>query len=133
MADAGADSANSRRTALVVEDDDQICQILRFILEREGYEVHAACDGRAAEALIDSLAPPAIVTLDVMLPHADGYELLARIRARPGWAAVPVILLTARSQEKDIVRALDSGANDYLIKPFKPDEFRARVRRLVKR
>jgi len=122
-----------RRTALVVEDDDQVVHILRFLLEREGFEVHAARDGRAAEQLIDSLAPPAIVTLDVMLPHADGYELLARIRARPGWEAVPVILLTARSHEKDIVRALDGGANDYLVKPFKPDELRARVRRLVKR
>lgn len=128
MAEAGV----VRRTALVVEDDDQIAHILRFILEREGFEVHAARDGRAAEALIDSLSPPAIVTLDVMLPHVDGYELLARIRARPGWEAVPVVLLTARSQEKDIVRGLDAGANDYLVKPFKPDELRARIRRLVK-
>lgn len=128
-----AADASGKPAALVVEDDDQIAHILRFILEREGFEVHAAADGRAGEQLIDSLAPPAIVTLDVMLPHADGYELLARIRARAGWEAVPVILLTARSQEKDIVRALDRGANDYLIKPFKPDELRARVRRLVKR
>jgi DNA-binding response OmpR family regulator len=128
-----AEAAGARPVALVVEDDDQIVHILRFILEREGFEVSAARDGRAAEALIDSLAPPALVTLDVMLPHTDGYALLARIRAKADWAAVPVVLLTARSQEKDIVRALDAGANDYLVKPFKPDEFRARVRRLVKR
>lgn len=68
-----------------------------------------------------------------MLPHADGYELLALLRSRPGWEAVPVILLTARSQEKDIVRALEAGADDYMVKPFKPDELRARVRRLVKK
>lgn len=128
-----AEAAVARRTALVVEDDDQIVQILRFILEREGFDVSTALDGRSAEALIDSLAPPALVTLDVMLPHTDGYELLARIRARAGWESVPVVLLTARSQEKDIVRALDGGASDYLVKPFKPDEFRARVRRLLKR
>jgi DNA-binding response OmpR family regulator len=128
-----AELAGVRPTALVVEDDDQIAHVLRFILEREGFEVQAAADGRAAEKLIDTLSPPAIVTLDVMLPHSDGYALLARIRARPGWQSVPVILLTARSQEKDIVRALDAGANDYLVKPFKPDELRARVRRLVKR
>jgi len=127
-----SESGISRRAALVVEDDEQIAQVLRFILEREGFEVRSAADGHSAEKLIDTLAPPAIVTLDVMLPHADGYELLARIRARPGWETVPVILLTARSQEKDIVRALDAGANDYLIKPFKPDELRARVRRLVR-
>ena len=119
-------------TALVVEDDDQLSHILRFILEREGFEVHQAADGRRRRKLVATLAPPAIVTLDVMLPHTDGYELLRRIRGTPGWSAVPVILLTARSQEKDIVRGLESGANDYLVKPFKPDELRARVRRLVK-
>ena len=120
-------------TALVVEDDPQIAHILKFILEREGYEVHHAADGRSAVSLIESLAPPAIVTLDIMLPHTDGYELLQRVRSRPGWETVPVILLTARSQEKDIVRALEAGANDYIVKPFKPDELRARVKRLAKR
>lgn len=127
-----AEPIAAKRSALIVEDDDQIAHVLRFILGREGFEVHAARDGNAAAALIDSLPPPAIVTLDVMLPHADGYELLARIRARPGWEAVPVVMLTSRSQEKDIVRALDAGANDYLVKPFKPEELRARIRRLVK-
>jgi DNA-binding response OmpR family regulator len=120
-------------TALVAEDDDQIAHILRFILEREGYTVHLAPDGRTAQQLIDSLAPPSIALLDVMLPHADGFELLSRLRAKPGWAAVPVILLTARSQEQDIVRGLEAGANDYMVKPFKPEELRARVRRLVKK
>jgi DNA-binding response OmpR family regulator len=120
------------RSALVVEDDDQICYILKFILGREGFVVDIARDGHAAEALIDKMQPPAIVTLDVMLPHADGFTLLKRIRARAGWEAVPVILLTARSQEKDVVRGLEAGANDYMVKPFKADELRARVRRLVK-
>lgn len=95
--------------------------------------MNQAATGRDARQLIETMAPPAIVTLDVMLPHADGYELLAVVRARPGWETVPVILLSARSQEKDIVRALEAGANDYMIKPFKPDELRARVRRLVKK
>jgi DNA-binding response OmpR family regulator len=128
-----AEAGDVRRTALVVEDDDQLAAVLHVILDGEGFEVRVAKDGHGAQTLIDTLPPPAIVTLDVMLPHADGYELLARIRARPGWEKVPVVLLTARSQEKDIVRALDSGANDYVIKPFKPDELRARVRRLLKR
>jgi DNA-binding response OmpR family regulator len=94
--------------------------------------VHQATDGRAAERLIAKLAPAAIVTLDVMLPRVDGYEVLRRIRSTPGWTRVPVIMLTARSQEKDIARGLEAGASDYLVKPFKPDELRARVRRLVK-
>ncbi len=126
-------AASPPASALIVEDDEQICYILRFILEREGFKAHVARDGHSAEQLIASVEPPAIVTLDVMLPHADGYQLLARIRATPGWKDVPVILLTARSQEKDIVRGLEAGANDYLVKPFKADELRARVRKLVKR
>jgi DNA-binding response OmpR family regulator len=125
--------AGQTATALVVEDDEQLGYVLRFILEREGFHVHAALDGRAALELIASLPPPAIVLLDVMLPHADGYELLGRVRAQPGWQAVPVVLLTARSQEQDIVRGLEAGANDYIVKPFKPEELRARVRKLVKK
>ena len=123
----------AKRSALIVEDDDQICYILKFILEREGFVVDIARDGRAAEDLIGKLQPPAIVTLDVMLPHSDGFALLKRLRATPGWEAVPVILLTARSQEKDVVRGLEAGANDYMVKPFKADELRARIRRLVKK
>lgn len=120
------------RIALVVEDDDQIAYLLRFILEREGFKVELAGDGRAAQDLIANSAPPALVLLDVMLPFVDGYQLLAAIRAKNGWEKVPVLMLTAKSQEKDIVRALDSGAADYMVKPFKPDELRSRVRRLVK-
>ena len=125
--------AGQTAAALMVEDDEQIAYILRFILEREGFQVHAAPDGRTALELIGSLPAPAIVLLDVMLPHADGYELLGRIRAQPGWQAVPVVLLTSRSQEQDIVRGLEAGANDYMVKPFKPEELRARIRRLVKK
>ncbi len=120
------------RIALVVEDDDQIAYLLRFILEREGFKVELASDGRVAQDLIAHGAPPALVLLDVMLPFVDGYQLLATIRAKDGWENVPVLMLTAKSQEKDIVRALDSGAADYMVKPFKPDELRSRVKRLVK-
>ena len=119
-------------TALVVEQDEQLCHILRFIFEREGFEVELARDGRSAEEAIATLAPPAIVTLALMLPHTDGYELLKRIRGTPGWQAVPVIVLTARTHDKDVARSLDAGANEYLAKPFDPDELRACVRRLVK-
>jgi DNA-binding response OmpR family regulator len=118
--------------ALIVEDDEQIAFLLRFIMEREGFQVHYAPDGRQARQLIDTLPPPAIVTLDVMLPYADGFQLLVDIRNKPGWQVLPVLMLTSKSQEKDIVRALELGANDYVVKPFKPEELRARMRRLVK-
>lgn len=126
-------TANQKLQALCVEDDSDLAYLLRFILEREGYEVHEAKDGDIARQWIAAAAePPALIMLDVMLPHADGFELLTLIRARAEWAQVPVIMLTARSQERDVVRALDAGASEYIIKPFKPDELRARVKRLMK-
>lgn len=125
-------NANQKKIALVVEDEGQIAYLLRFILEREGFAVELAADGRAAQDFVERGIAPALVLLDVMLPFVDGYQLLASMRAREGWDEVPIIMLTAKSQEKDIVRALDSGAADYMIKPFKPDELRARIKRLVK-
>jgi DNA-binding response OmpR family regulator len=118
--------------ALVIEDDDHIGQLLQFMLEREQYNVHLAKDGRAGKAFIENEPPPAIALLDVMLPFFDGFQLVALVRAQPGWESVPVIMLTAKTQERDIVRALDAGANDYIVKPFQPKELLARVRRLAK-
>jgi two-component system, OmpR family, alkaline phosphatase synthesis response regulator PhoP len=120
-------------TALVVEDDEHIGQLVKFIVEREGFKVVLASDGRAALELIGSLHPPAIVILDVMLPYFDGFQLTARIRENAQWKDCPIVMLTAKSQEKDIVRGLDAGANDYMLKPFLPEELRARIRRLVKK
>ena len=120
-----------RTSALIVEDDEQVAEILRFILEREGYDVMVAADGHAAQQLIGSAPPPAIALLDVMLPHADGFELLARVRASETWRAVPVIMLTARSHEEDRARGLQAGANAYMVKPFKTEELRTRIRELA--
>ena len=116
---------------LVAEDDEQISYLLSFLLEREGYRVLLARDGQEVIRLIDEIPPPRLAILDIMMPYADGFELLARIRAKPDWRNTPVIMLTARSQEKDIVRALDMGASDYVVKPFLPEELKARIRRLV--
>ena len=127
-------SADSKRSiALIVEDDEQIAFLLQFILEREGFQVQVARDGKQARQMSEALTVPAVVTLDVMLPYADGFQLLGLIRSKPSWNSAPVLMLTSKSQEKDIVRALDAGANDYIVKPFQPDELRARVRRLLKR
>lgn len=122
----------SVRTILVVEDNDDISCLIRFLLEREKFLVELARDGRAAEQAIDTMAPPSLVILDVMLPYTDGFQLLLRIRNRKEWESVPVIMLTAKSQEGDIVRALEAGASDYVVKPFQPNELLARVRRLSK-
>ena len=119
------------RTALVVEDDADIGQLLSFILQREGFSVTHLRDGRQALARIAQGDPTRLVILDVMLPHATGHELLQALRANAAWTGVPVVMLTAKSQEADIVRALDAGANDYILKPFQPAELKARIRRLV--
>lgn len=125
-----ATAANSRSTALVIEDDAMIASVLHFILDREGFTVRHAVDGRAAQQLIADSPPPALVLLDVMLPHADGFELVSAIRARAGWEKTPVLMLSSKGHEQDIARALDAGANDYVVKPFQIEELRARLRRL---
>lgn len=122
----------SAATVLVVEDNDEISYLVRFLLEREGFRVELARDGRAAEQMIATLAPPNLVILDVMLPFVDGFQLLGQIRGREDWKSIPVLMLTAKAQEGDIVRALETGANDYVVKPFQPNALIARVRRLTK-
>jgi DNA-binding response OmpR family regulator len=119
------------RGALVVEDDEQIARLIRFILEREGYKVEVATDGAAAQRIVSTMPPPAIVTLDVMIPAVDGFGVLKTIRDDAAWRDVPVLMMSAKSQDKDIARALEAGATDYIIKPFKPDDLRSRVRRMI--
>lgn len=115
----------------MVEDDEHIGQLLKFMLERAGYAVALATDGRVAQAHIQSQPPPAVALLDVMLPFLDGLELVGLLRKQPGWESVPVMMLTAKAQERDIERALAAGANDYIVKPFLPEELLARLRRLA--
>jgi two-component system, OmpR family, alkaline phosphatase synthesis response regulator PhoP len=88
-------------------------------------------DGRLAEQRIVAGPVPALVVMDVMLPYKDGFELIALLRRQPGWARVPVLMLSAKSHEPDIVRALEAGSNGYVVKPFQPQEVMARVRQLM--
>lgn len=123
--------STSPRTILVVEDDHHVAELVKFRLMREGFEVRHAADGEQALRELDHPALPDLVIMDVMLPYHSGYELLAEIRRRPAWAQVPVIMLTGRSQEEDVLQSLKLGANDYLSKPFSPAELMARVQRLL--
>ncbi|MDQ6785270.1 MAG: response regulator transcription factor [Acidobacteriota bacterium] len=116
----------------VVEDDVVISRLLQHMFARRGYDVQFADNGQAALNLIENGEVPALVLLDVMLPFMDGFELIDRIRWKSGWKRVPIIMLTSKSQEQSIVRALDAGATDYIIKPFQPEELMARVRRFIK-
>jgi two-component system alkaline phosphatase synthesis response regulator PhoP len=125
-------STPNPKTALVVEDDIHIAELLKFILEREGFAVTLAHNGKTAVAAMTPGQPMALALFDLMLPFMNGDELIKHARATPGWADVPIIMLTAQSQESNIVKALEGGANDYMVKPFQPAELRARIKRLVK-
>ena len=123
-----------KRTVLVVEDDVHIGVVLTIMLERHGFCVVLATDGGAVRHLIDnSLQLPSLVLLDIQMPYADGYETLRKMRSREGWRSVPVVILSARDGEKDVERAFELGADDYVTKPFRPCELMARIRRLVKK
>jgi DNA-binding response OmpR family regulator len=123
---------SAQATVLVVEDDVHIAQVLTFMLERQGYQVTHAGDGRAAAAHIDAGPAPDLVLLDVMLPYVDGFEILGLIRARAGWKDTPVLMLSAKDTERDTTRALEAGASDFIIKPFQPQELLTRLRRFLK-
>jgi two-component system, OmpR family, phosphate regulon response regulator PhoB len=117
---------------LVVEDDDAISMLLRYNLEKEGYEVGVAMDGEEA-LLMASERLPDLVLLDWMLPKVPGIEVCRRLRAKPDARNVPIIMLTARGEETDSVRGLDTGADDYITKPFSTTELLARVRAVMRR
>jgi DNA-binding response OmpR family regulator len=120
---------NARPRVLVVDDDEDIRTLVRALLERAGYAVDEAESGRAALRNLFSSAP-ALVILDVTMPDLDGYQTLERIR---DLSDVPVIMLTARTQELEKVRGLSAGADDYVAKPFGRQELLARVQALLRR
>ena len=119
------------QTIFIVEDDDQIAYLLKFFLEREGYSVITATDGQMAHDMINEVEPPDLILLDVILPFIDGFDLIKHIRTKDNWKELPVIMVSGNAQETNIVKALDAGANDYIIKPFQPMELKARIRRFI--
>jgi len=123
----GSDAGEGR--VLVVEDDEEIADVLRRSLRNEGYDVRTSGDG--VEALDAAAAfTPDLVVLDLGLPRLDGVEVCRRLRAE---GDVPILMLTARAETEDRVDGLDSGADDYLVKPFERTELLARIRALLRR
>ncbi|MGD8494818.1 MAG: response regulator transcription factor [Gemmatimonadales bacterium] len=117
---------------LVVDDEPDILSILVYQLSREGFRVSTAVTGRSA---IDTAIAekPDLVVLDLMLPELDGYEVLGQLRQHEATSSIPVILLTARTEEEERLRGFDTGADDYVTKPFSPRELVARVKALLRR
>jgi DNA-binding response OmpR family regulator len=114
---------------LLVDDDRDLVGILRYAFQKDGYTVVAAYDGEAGLRAIKAEAPD-IVLLDLMMPHASGMEVLEGLRR---FKKVPVIVLTALGDEDNVVSALELGADDYVVKPFRPRELKARVQALARR
>ena len=117
----------------VVEDDESIREMLRYYFQSVGYAVRAYESGEALFAGEEGLGLPALYILDIMLPGMDGLEILRRLREGRDTAAVPVIMLTARSAEMDRVAGLENGADDYVVKPFGIMELQARVKAVLRR
>jgi DNA-binding response OmpR family regulator len=117
---------------LVVEDDPDIAQLVAHYLGKAGFSTDVVSTGREALAAIAS-NPPELLVLDLMLPQVDGLEICRAVRTNPATAAVPIIILTARAEESDRIVGLELGADDYLAKPFSPNELVARARALLRR
>jgi len=119
-------------TVLVAEDESALVTLLRYNLEREGYRVVEATDGEEA-LLLAAEEKPDLVLLDWMMPQLSGIEVCRRLRARPETRNVPILMLTARGEEADRVRGLNTGADDYITKPFSMTELLARLRAVMRR
>ena len=117
---------------LAADDDEDILSLVAFRLERSGYTVIQARDGQEALELARTERPD-LVVLDVMMPKLDGFELTRRLRAEEATSRMPIILLTARAQDADVQTGFDAGADDYLRKPFSPQELRTRVQAILAR
>jgi DNA-binding response OmpR family regulator len=117
---------------LICDDDPLLVELLEFRLGARGFDTASAADGEQALERATALRPDAIV-LDAMMPVHDGYEVLRRLREDPDLRATPVVMLTARRQERDIVSALELGASEYMVKPFIPEELVTRLARLLER
>ena len=122
----------SRQSVLVVEDEEDIMEVIRFNLEKEGYEVNQALSGEKALQVIENNLP-SLVLLDLMLPGINGLDLCRIFKQNDRTKAIPVIMLTAKSEDADIVAGLEMGAEDYITKPFSPRVLLARVRTVLRR
>ncbi len=117
---------------LVVEDDRDISELIRYNLQKEGYEVSTVYDGLQALDFADKIKPD-VILLDLMLPEIDGLEVCRQLKSRDGCKNIPIIMITAKSEEADVLVGLQMGAEDYITKPFSPKVLVARLKALLRR
>ena len=127
-----SDPPPSRARLVVVEDEQDLQDLMRYHLEREGYAVTSALSGDRALKIIRA-EPPDLIVLDLMLPGMDGLEVCRALKADAATAGIPIVMVTAKSEEADIVTGLELGADDYVVKPFSPRVLLARVRAVLRR
>lgn len=120
------------KTVLVVDDEKDIVQLIRYNLEREGFKVESASDGNEALKKASDVKPD-VILLDIMLPGKDGYEVIKSLNQNERTARIPVIFLTAKSAEFDEVLGLELGADDYIVKPISPRKLISRIRAVLRR
>jgi DNA-binding response OmpR family regulator len=122
-------STINKPVLFMVEDEEDTANLIKMVMEKDGYQVIHAGDGQKAQSQIEALSPPNLVLLDMGLPHVSGLELLGQIRKKPSWGGIPVVMLTADADKTDICKAIVAGATEYILKPFKPDALVARLQR----
>ena len=119
-----------KKTILVVDDMPQIRKILRFSLKTEGYNVILANSGKSAlEQAFDESNAIDLILLDIMMPKMDGYEVIQRLREADMTKEIPIIFLTAKAQQKDVIKGLEIGGNDYVVKPYKFDDLNKKIQK----
>ena len=123
-----------QQTILIIEDDADIAESLEYNFKREGFRIALAESGEKGLRLAqDEKSQPALIILDLMLPGMNGMELCSKLRRDPATAKIPVVMLTAKAAESDKVAGLETGADDYVVKPFSFKELIARVRAVLRR
>jgi two-component system phosphate regulon response regulator PhoB len=123
---------SAKITALIVEDEQEIAELVRFHLHREGFDCSVTRSGRRALELARQ-SPPKLLVLDLMLPDLDGLEVCKRMKEHEETRAVPIVMLSARGSENDIVNGIELGADDYVTKPFSPRVLMARIHNALRR
>lgn len=122
--------AADKRKILIADDEPNIVTALEFLLKRAGYEVRSATNGEEALALVESFAPD-LVLIDIMMPGKSGYEVCQKMRERPEWRQIKIVMVTAKGREAEVSKGLSLGADLYVTKPFSTQELIAAVDRLL--
>lgn len=122
--------AADKRKVLIADDEPNIVTALEFLLKRAGYDVRAAANGEEALALVESYAPD-LVLIDIMMPGKSGYEVCQRMRERPEWHHIKIVMVTAKGREAEVSKGMSLGADLYVTKPFSTQELIAAIDRLL--